>query len=260
MWATCPQDGCFPGGGKPSTDCLVEWSGIAASTLTCQDGDPACDTDGVADGTCRLTLGACLNVPSPCAAGSVTQAVVKPATAPAAQALGADLGALVTAGGTAPVCTNAPLPVPVRVTPTRIKPGKVRLVVTATGPAKDVDRLTLICTAPSAPSFQNTILPLIRTHCAVTGCHTPFDRSGNLDLSDTTAYAALVDAPVPLFSTLREVAPGSIKRSYLARKLTGRGRFFGSPMPQGCPLLAPCLTEVETFAFLAWIQGGAPAN
>jgi hypothetical protein len=100
----------------------------------------------------------------------------------------------------------------------------------------------------------------MRTHCAVQGCHTPFDRSGNIDLSDDVAYTSIVNVSAPNFRGVNEVTPGSLKRSYLARKLTGKGKFLGTLMPQGCPIFAPCLTDAERFALLAWIQGGAPDN
>ena len=266
--AACPQDGCFPGGGPPANDCLVEWSGTTSGTISCHDGDPTCDADGTADGTCHFALGACLNVPSSCAPGSVTSVAVRPAANQAAQALGDALGAIVSAGTTTPVCTTSSLPVAVRILPagstkgvTRLASGVSHLVVTASaGARKDVDRLTLTCEPPLAPSFRDAILPLIRVHCAVQGCHTPFDRSGGLDLSDDVAHAALVNVPTTSFPPLVEVAPGSLKRSYLTRKLEGRGKFFGTTMPQGCPLFSPCLTDADVFAFLAWIQGGAPDN
>ncbi|HWP65759.1 MAG TPA: CehA/McbA family metallohydrolase [Candidatus Limnocylindria bacterium] len=67
--AACPDD-CVPGGGRAKTDCLVEYQGVAPATpgakrLVCEDGDPACDTDGSANGSCRFLVRACFNVVDP---------------------------------------------------------------------------------------------------------------------------------------------------------------------------------------------------
>ena len=63
---------------------------------------------------------------------------------------------------------------------------------------------------------------------------------------------------------LLRVNPGSVKQSFLARKILGHGIGPTSLMPQGCPSIIPpvpaCLTESEIFTILAWIQGGAPDN
>jgi hypothetical protein len=59
--------------------------------------------------------------------------------------------------------------------------------------------------------------------------------------------------------------PGSIAKSFMARKILGHGlnAANGSMMPQGCPGLPPeggCLTPAEEYTILAWIQSGAPNN
>src|SRR5690349_11094997 len=56
--------GLIPGGGKSSTDCLVEWDvqGESGSNrITCQDGDPNCDTDGQCQNTCTFSIRLCVN-------------------------------------------------------------------------------------------------------------------------------------------------------------------------------------------------------
>src|SRR5262245_46160503 len=64
--AACPGSGCLPGGGPAKTDCVVELDGVGTSKrIRCEDGDPACDTDGVANGSCRLVVRACFNVSDP---------------------------------------------------------------------------------------------------------------------------------------------------------------------------------------------------
>src|SRR5262245_359312 len=63
-----------PGGGKLATDCRAEWQVVNATNTpfvdkkgfvnrdqTCVDGDPACDADRTADGTCTFRVGVCLD-------------------------------------------------------------------------------------------------------------------------------------------------------------------------------------------------------
>lgn len=51
------------GGGMPRTDCRTVFRGVTAtdvnSGVVCSDGDPACDRDGVADGTCHFDVRLC---------------------------------------------------------------------------------------------------------------------------------------------------------------------------------------------------------
>ena len=65
---------CIPGGGSKSTDCFVEWLVLPSSSATgdvparninCNDGDPACDADGAADGRCTFEVAACVNAADP---------------------------------------------------------------------------------------------------------------------------------------------------------------------------------------------------
>jgi hypothetical protein len=52
------------GGGKAATDCAVVWDGVTATkgatTVACEDGDPACDVDGAINGSCTLGVNVCL--------------------------------------------------------------------------------------------------------------------------------------------------------------------------------------------------------
>ena len=65
----------IPGRGSMLTDCMAEWSvtnpfndreydkrGFVNFDQSCTDGDPTCDTDGVADGVCTFQVAICLNV------------------------------------------------------------------------------------------------------------------------------------------------------------------------------------------------------
>ena len=58
--AACPGDCPVPGGGNQRTDCIAEFQGAVLNDRAenpkksiCTDGDPACDSDAVADGVCR---------------------------------------------------------------------------------------------------------------------------------------------------------------------------------------------------------------
>jgi hypothetical protein len=61
-----------PGGGNPVHDCLAEWM-IAnraiepppTTSVSCTDGDPACDADGVTNDLCVFRVGLCLGGTDP---------------------------------------------------------------------------------------------------------------------------------------------------------------------------------------------------
>jgi hypothetical protein len=70
--AGCDPSFFVPGGGPPKTDCAAEFrvanttggpntSGKVAVKQKCTDGDPGCDMDGAADGTCTFSIAACFN-------------------------------------------------------------------------------------------------------------------------------------------------------------------------------------------------------
>jgi len=70
--AGCDPAFFVPGGGPRKTDCLGEWriasttggpnaSGVLPARQKCRDGDAGCDGDGARNGTCVLTVAACVN-------------------------------------------------------------------------------------------------------------------------------------------------------------------------------------------------------
>jgi hypothetical protein len=90
----------IPGGGRPATDCLLEWdvvdpdeyppvtrTGLPNPIRTCVDGDPRCDRDGGVTGACAFALAACVNVTDlrlldrdgamACTAGEIAAATLK---------------------------------------------------------------------------------------------------------------------------------------------------------------------------------------
>lgn len=252
--AQCPPAGCFPGGGPATTDCFVEWAGVATALTTCVDGS-SCDMDGVANGTCTLPVAACINV-APCT-GPVTSVSIKGRDA-GAQALNAAVAALSLGDST---CTPAGFAVATKAPAlTGIKPGVSRFTATAiSGGKRDRDVLKLTCQA-AAPSLAADIQPIFDTRCATPACHVGTPASGELNLEAGNALANTVNQPsVSTFAKRRvRVKPGSLKLSYLARKIMGKGLFPGdSVMPQACGALVPCLTDAEKYLILAWIQSGA---
>jgi len=262
--AQCPAD-CLPGGGSPRTDCVIEWGGLSAMSTTCVDGT-ACDQDGAADGTCTFPLVACINATgsADCTPGSLAAPpTVKPTTSLAAQALASALGALDPAGHD---CTPPGIPVPLKVGLPGIKAVTARMKASAvSGGLRDSDKLALTCQPnPTPPSFATAVQPILSAKCALPSCHSGPSPSGGQNLEPAHAYAESVGVTSINVPHLMRVQPGSIKKSYLARKILGQGIGPTSRMPQGCPAVIPpvpaCLTDAEVFTILSWIQAGAPDN
>lgn len=264
--AVCPPD-CVLGGGPAATDCFVAWGGISSTIFSCVDGEPTCDTDGKADGVCLFALQGCINVAGSagCTPGTLSgPPTVKPASSAVAQALAGNLGALDPA---APGCSAPGLAVPLKISLAGIKPGVAKLVVTAVSSGKrDKDRLRLACQPNLAPpSFSTEVQAIFTASCATTACHTKFNRAQGLSLEPDEAYDAIVGKPSTEVRKLAMVTPGSVKRSFLARKLLSVGlpplaTGFAGRMPSGCPVATPCLTDAQIFTILSWIANGAPRN
>lgn len=260
--AVCPPD-CV-GGGLGPTDCVIEWGGIPSTVTTCVDGDSTCDQDGKADGVCTLPLQACFDVGGTCGVSTMTSVKVAPRKVAAGASLASAMETL-----TPGQCTTPGFAIPVKLSNgiTPIKPGVAKLKVTAVADGKkDPDKLSLTC-SPATPSFANDVQPIFTQRCATTGgCHDSSFRAENQALDAGEAYANIVRKPSALGGKLLVVAPGSIAKSFLARKITGKGLKGGSNgilMPFGCPLapgVGGCLTDAEIYTILAWIQSGAPNN
>jgi hypothetical protein len=258
--AVCPPD-CVGGGGPAATDCVIEWGGVTGAVTTCVDGT-ACDLDGKADGICTFPLQACFDVGGTCGVSTMTSVKVAPRNIAAGASLASAMETL-----TPGQCTAPGFAIPVKpsngITP--IKPGVAKLKVTAVADGKkDPDKLSLNC-APATPSFANDVQPILTQRCTTAGCHNSSDRAELQVLDPGQAYANIVSRPSAEGGKLLVVAPGSIAKSFLARKITSKGlkAANGTLMPQGCPL-APgtggCLTDAEIYTILAWIQSGAPNN
>jgi hypothetical protein len=128
------------GGGNADKDCRVGYGGVdatnGASGVICTDGDPACDIDGVADGTCTFAVSLCTGIPEEgCDAVEIDTidvagiALAKPPLPSEGRSCGVKsiVGVLVgTAQGTTAVASSA-------------------------GELRDVDYLNLCCRTAAAP-------------------------------------------------------------------------------------------------------------
>ena len=163
----CPGACSVPGGGPAATDCFVEYDGITLNKparrprlLRCRDGDPACDVDGVANGTCRVLVRACVNNADTrlarCTPSDVTSFRVRNGR-PGTRAFDPELAALEAAVGslglpaTAAACTEAvALTVPLRGRKRfGATPKAVRSQARSSTGRTDTDAFRVVCT-PSA--------------------------------------------------------------------------------------------------------------
>src|SRR5256712_9120536 len=91
--SSLPAWALVPGGGSARSDCYVEWQVTSPDVVAnrgrtgidCQDGDPACDVDGVQNGSCMLGGAVCAfqgNIPR-CTPREVTSVKLSRRAAPA---------------------------------------------------------------------------------------------------------------------------------------------------------------------------------
>jgi hypothetical protein len=251
--ADCPP--CFPGGGPAATDCFVQWAGVSATATACADGS-ACDADGLLDGVCTFPVAACINV-APCA-GPLSSIKASGRDA-SARTLDAALRALDPASQS---CTPQGLAVALKAPgPKGVKPATAKITtVAASGGKRDRDALRFTC-EPAVPSLARDVQPIFTAKCATPACHVGLPGQGQLNLEEGQSLGTLVGQAAfsPFAGKLQRVRAGSVKQSYLARKILGKGLKRGDPlMPQACGApTTPCLTEAEKYLIVAWIQTGA---
>lgn len=253
--AQCPGT-CTGGGGPAATDCFLAYGSAPGKVVTCTDGDASCDTDGQVDGTCTFGLTACTNV----SVGACTATPLDGAPTAVAQGTGAEafVGAVASLSTTTTACTAPGLvKLTIANSDVKLKPAKVTLRMTAIAGGKtDKDTLKLVCN-PAKPGLAANVQPIFTANCTYAGCHSGPSPQFSLSLVDGEAAANLSQRALESPKMLR-VKPGSIKKSYLARGVLGEGAIL---MPSGCPDIVPpverCLTPVEVYTILAWIQAGA---
>jgi hypothetical protein len=253
--AQCPGT-CTGGGGPAATDCFLAYGSAPGKVITCVDGDASCDTDAAIDGTCTFGLTACTNVAvGACAATPLDGPASVLAKGTGAEAFVSAVAALSTS---TPACTDPDL-VKLVIAPsqTKLKPAKVTLKMTAVaGGKKDKDTLKLVCN-PARPSLATNVQPIFTANCTYAGCHAGALPQSSMSLEAGQSAASLSQRALASPRTLR-VKPGNVKKSYLAKGVFGVGAV---KMPDGCPSVKPpverCLTEVEVYTIIAWIQAGA---
>jgi len=145
------------GGGNPDKDCRMAFGGVRAtdgeSGVVCTDGDPSCDVDSVADGSCHFTVKLCTGVP---VAGCDP----------------IELDAIETAG------VHLPLP-PLPSNPDTCGPAAavdvpvgtaagVTAIASSDGETRDVDYLNLCCRA--APAALDASGCAVSVEPAIAGC------------------------------------------------------------------------------------------
>lgn len=254
--ATCPP-GCFSGGGgSPATDCFLQWSGLDATSLTCADGDPACDLDGQLDGVCTLNVSACINMPD--ASGACTASTLSAPPKASGRGVTAFRSALAALDPAQQACTTGGLTTRLEVKASGIKPVVMRVKTTAvSGGKKDTDTVKLTCT-PGRPTLA-VVQPIFTAKCATLGCHTDSTRSGGLTLTAGNARAALLHQRATASPKWILLKAGNPRKSFLVRKLfSPLPPLLGATMPQGCTITNTCLTPDEIATIVAWVQAGAP--
>jgi hypothetical protein len=247
----------FLGGGPPATDCMLvtDVAGTGGRRVArCTDGDPSCDTDGVADGTCRFAVRVCLDAVDParprCHADVVTEVTATDA------GLSAALGALPMPISLPDTCTTV---VPVAVARSGAR-GRLAVALSAAMASghRDRDRVVFVCRRPPPPpSFATIQRKILTPSCSTFSCHGAA-RAGGLALGDD-AFANLVGV-APSNATARaagllRVAPGDPDGSFILKKLTGDltpGE--GDPMPQIGSRLPPASIDLVR----RWIQSLTP--
>lgn len=279
------------GGGGASKDCMITFDAAVnhpASRprgIRCQDGDPACDEDGVVNGICEFDVVLCGNstFDPRCAAreidvirvdGAVDDGSPRfdPEFLAVQQRVDADIAPPTTATD---VCT-APVTLSVAVRGPlangRCKKAKKTLRTTAETPpgpsgfARDKDKLRLFCEPASCDplvlfegTFDRIQRQIFDVSCAVSGCHDSESFAGGLLLESGSAYGALVGiAPVNAaagqLGWLR-VSAGDPDASFLQQKLEGGlDSPLGLRMPRDSRRLPSYLRELVEL----WILDGAP--
>jgi len=210
----------IPGAGNRRSACYAEFNvqgAVGSNTVTCTDGDPSCDSDGLCDGTCTFRVALCPNQSDPnlpkCSPSSLaSQPVVTGASIPPVPDLsGSTCGQF----GTAAVSTRKG----------GTKKGKSVVKVRATAvsgkPKKSVTKLTFIClprtgTCPP-PTTTTTAPPTTTTTAGVTTTTevttTTTSASTTTLGSTTTTTASTTTTTGPTTTTTTTTVGGSTSTS-----------------------------------------------
>lgn len=256
----------FAGGGAARTDCMLvtDVAGAAAvrRTARCTDGDPACDADGAANGTCTFQVRLCLDVhdetASRCGPDVITHAelTADPAVFGGLASALAATPMPVTMPGSCTDVTTAPVARAGR----RVARAVLRAAARMASGHADRDRVTLVCRGAPVATFATLGRKIFSPSCATASCHGA-GRAGGLGLLADEAYANLVGVlaanPAARAAGVLRVAPGDPAASFLVRKLTGElSPTEGEPMPRAGS--SPPRAQIDLVR--RWIAAGAPAD
>lgn len=141
VWAAA-SSATVSGGGSKKADCYAEFQGITATgkfqgkpRVDCADGDPTCDTDGKADGQCTFAITVCAAVQDP---------ALPQCTPPSSVTFTKNTANLPLPSGVGCAATAGSVVVPLKHGKKKDKPGKLKVVLIAEGPARPkFDRNTI---------------------------------------------------------------------------------------------------------------------
>src|SRR5262249_11274338 len=160
-----------PGSASAAPRCLAGWRvGDAAATpgsrqIVCRDGDPACDADATADGTCSVPATLCFQLPG-CETASIADVTVSGAQASAMQPMLATLRYPITTPGT---CVG---PAEIRVALGGHPRARqvLRARIASGGDRAERDRIRIVCRGDAGAravvattDFQTGLLAVLRT-------------------------------------------------------------------------------------------------
>jgi mono/diheme cytochrome c family protein len=104
---------------------------------------------------------------------------------------------------------------------------------------------------PAPADLPERVQAVLRTSCAVSGCHRGNFPAKKLDLTPGPFPDSAVGVPSREVPELKIIDPGDPGRSYLVRKVTEGAEIAGKRMPIGRKPLAP--EEIQ--ALRDWIEG-----
>lgn len=282
------------GGGAKKTDCLAVFETTVVlpenkRKIICEDGDPACDSDGLVDGRCTFDLSVCINDTSlaACSLAGVESIFVDhsadngdPKFDPDFQALQDRIeNELDLPNADADTCTNpsfVTVPIQGPFPGNRCRSGKKKVKMTTDsefdpGAGKsfiDKDAMKFICRpAPTgcdpqtlfAGTFDRIQQQILNQSCAVSACHDSESFAGGLLLETGASYTSLVGVG-PINATAAglgwlRINPGDETTSYLYQKVQGGlAPGLGERMPLDRGKLKSFLREIIRL----WIEAGAP--
>ena len=113
---------------------------------------------------------------------------------------------------------------------------------------------------PAEPNLVPlTVQSIFTTNCAKSGCHAGSSPQQGMNLSENTAYGAIVNITSNEKSTVKRIKPGDPDNSYLVQKIEGAVTITGDRMPkdQGASGPGGYLTQTDIDSVRAWVTAGA---